>query len=244
MKRFLFLISFIALVGAQVVAQEETTISADRPGMSTGTDVMGAGKIQWETGVGFQRAAGTDSYTLNNTLFRYGATDRVEVRVGMDLLYESGTVGVTGLNIGTKIRVSDNEGWRPAISLMANLQSSRLGSAAYCPEHLAPQMYLLFQNQLSERFSLGYNLGAEWDGTVSEPTTFAALCLGFALTDNLGCFVESYNYFHSSNNEYSVDFGMNWVVSRRVQLDWAANINLQSPQNNFMVSAGVAWLIN
>lgn len=244
MKKLL-LISLMSLLSAAALAQtDEPVISADRPGMSTGTDVMPQGKIQWETGVGYESEGGAATYTLNNTLLRYGLVDWAEIRVGMDLLHEGSTTGLSALNVGTKISLVENRGWIPAISLLANLQCPRIGSSAFTPSHLAPQLYVLFQNQVTSWFNVGYNVGAEWDGTLAEPSTFAAVCLGFSITESLGCFVESYNYFHSLGNTYAMDLGLNWVVTRNLQLDLAANLNLQNTGNYLMISGGVAWLIN
>lgn len=53
MKRLL--IMALALVCGLCYAQNELpTISADRPGALTGTDVMPLNKVQWETGMGFE----------------------------------------------------------------------------------------------------------------------------------------------------------------------------------------------
>ncbi|MCQ2298795.1 MAG: transporter [Bacteroidales bacterium] len=244
MKKLL-LISLMTLLSTAALAQTgEPVISADRPGMSTGTDVMPQGKIQWETGVGYESEGGAATNTLNNTLLRYGLVDWAEIRVGMDLLHEGSTTGLSALNVGTKISLVENRGWIPAISLLANLQCPRIGSSAFTPSHLAPQLYVLFQNQVTSWFNVGYNVGAEWDGTLAEPSTFAAVCLGFSITESLGCFVESYNYFHSLGNTYAMDLGLNWVVTRNLQLDLAANLNLQNTGNYLMISGGVAWLIN
>lgn len=235
----------MALFSATALAQTgELVISADRPGMSTGTDVMPQGKIQWETGVGYESEGGAATYTLNNTLLRYGLVDWAEIRVGMDLLHEGSTTGLSALNVGTKISLGENRGWIPAVSLLANLQCPRIGSSAFTPSHLATQLYVLFQNQVASWFNVGYSLGAEWDGTLAEPSTFAAVCLGFSITESFGCFVESYNYFHSLGNTYAIDLGVNWVVTRNLQLDLAANLDLQNPSNYLMISGGVAWLIN
>ena len=62
--------------------------------------------------------------------------------------------------------------------------------------------------------------------------------------DNLGCFIESYNYFNKLGNAYCMDFGLNWQVSRKVQLDIAANMDLTNPSQCWAISCGVAWQIN
>lgn len=245
MKHFYLLTLIIALGCTNLWAQEDLVISADRPGMATGTDVMPLHKIQWETGFAYEHSKGCpDSYTLNNTYLRYGLSEWAEVHVGADLLLCDGTTGLSALSVGTKVKMLDGAGWVPTVSFMANLASPHIGSKAYRPDHLAPQLYLLFQNDVTDWFNIGYNIGAEWDGFIAEPTTFAAVCLGFAITDDLGCFVESYNYFTTESSEYLMDLGLTWIVSPRVQLDVSAAISLTNPYSYFWAGAGVAWLIN
>jgi hypothetical protein len=130
------------------------------------------------------------------------------------------------------------------VSVLADFSLPYTASNGFNVEHLAQSLCLLFDNPINDWFSIGYNVGSEWDGSSPAPTAFVALCLGFSATDNLGCFVESYNYFGSSVNVYATDFGLNWQVSRRVQLDVAANMDLLNPTQCWSVSCGVAWQIN
>jgi hypothetical protein len=48
----------------------------------------------------------------------------------------------------------------------------------------------------------------------------------------------------NSKGDYSVDFGVTYMVHPKVQLDVAADLNLQQPDKYYAVSAGVAWQIN
>ena len=63
-----------------------------------------------------------------------------------------------------------------------------------------------------------------------------------------GCIIhfrrESYNYFNKLGNIYAADFGLNYMVGERVQLDLAANLDLCHPAQAWAVSFGVAWQIN
>ena len=85
-----YLIFGLLFVPALAFAQEESGFTADRPGESTGPDVMPLHRVQWETGVGFSRTFGVDEFTLNNTLIRYGLTQFAEVRVGVSKRCSSG----------------------------------------------------------------------------------------------------------------------------------------------------------
>ena len=231
--------------------QEYAEFTADRPGASTGPAVVGHKVIQLEQGILYDGDAGPGTFTFSNTLLRYGLFPNMELRLGGDgfLYQQEGAVqdfkpAFSGLSLGTKIKCFDGRDGIPAVSVLADFSIPCTATEGFNVEHLAPSLYLLFENPVNDWFSVGYNVGAEWDGTFPSPTAFAALCFGFSATDNLGCFVESYNYFNKLGNVYAMDFGLNWQVSRKVQLDLAANIDLANPAQCWAVSCGVAWQIN
>ncbi len=248
-KLFIFLL--LAMAGLPVLAQESVEFTADRPGASTGPSVVGHKVIQLEQGIQYDGDGGAGTFTFSNTLLRYGLFPNMELRLGGDgFMYQESeeisgfTSAFSGLSIGTKIKCFEGEGIVPAVSVLADFGIPCTASEGFNVDYLAPSLYLLFENPVNDWLSIGYNLGAEWDGTLPQPTTFAALCLGFSMTEDLGCFVESYNYFGSLGNTYAMDFGLNWMAGRKVQLDLAANIDLTNPAQCWSVSCGVAWQLN
>lgn len=251
MKR-LFISLVLGLGCILTHAQEEAEFTADRPGASTGPGVVGHHVIQLEQGVQYDgNGSHWGTYTFSNTLIRYGLFPNMELRLGGDaFLYPSDGCDISylsafsGLNIGTKIMCFEGKGAIPAVSVLADFALPKTASDGFNVDHFTPSLYLLFENPVCDWLSIGYNVGAEWDGTLPSPTTFAALCLGFSATERLGCFVESYNYFNKLGNAYAMDFGLNWMAGRRVQLDIAANINLTDPAQCWAISCGVAWQIN
>ena len=238
----LMIFSF-AGVFAQVVE-----FTADRPGASTGPSTLAKGVIQWEQGVQYDGDGGKGVLTFSSTLFRYGLFDGVELRLAGDgFIYNNGSKwrpAFSGASIGTKIRCYEGEGAVPAVSVLADFSIPATGTKGFVVENLAPSLYMLFENPLNDKLSLGYNVGAEWDGSSPSPLAFVALCLGCSVTDELGCFVESYNYFGKAGNQFCADFGFNYMVARKVQLDVAANLDLCNSANSWAVSFGVAWQIN
>lgn len=105
-------------------------------------------------------------------------------------------------------------------------------------------MYAIFEHAIGERFWLCYNAGLEWDGETAAPHTFLALGMGYNITESVGVFAETYNYLHNEGNQYMTEFGLTWLVSRRVQLDLEADMNLRNLQGYNAIGGGVAWLIN
>ena len=241
----LFILFIFSLVAASA---QNVEFTADRPGASTGPSTVAKGVIQLEQGVQYDGDAGKGAFTFSNTMFRYGLFDGVELRLrGDGFIYNNGSKwkpAFSGVSIGTKIRCYEGDGAVPAVSALADFSIPCIGTKGVTVENLAPSLYMLFENPLNDKLSLGYNVGAEWDGSSPSPLAFVALCLGCSVTDDLGCFVESYNYFGKADNAYCADFGFNYMVARKVQLDIAANLDLCDPSHCWSVSFGVAWQIN
>ena len=85
----------------------------------------------------------------------------------------------------------------------------------------------------------------EWDGKTAAPNTFLGLGLGYSITENIGVFAESINYLHrEEQSQHLTEFGLTWLVSRRVQLDLEADLDLRNLGGYYAIGAGVAWLIN
>ena len=250
--RKLLFISLVFVYGLCHAQTEQPTISADRPGALTGTDVMPFHKLQWETGVGFESTAdGPRVFTLNTSLLRFGLFENAEIRVGTDfLMFNEGqamepTFGFAPLTVGMKTRFYEGEGLLPSVALLAEMKSPHVGTKELLPAHLAPTLHLLFEHTVTDWLGIGYNVGAEWDGATATPTTFLGLGLYFSLTEHIGTFIETYNYLHpEDDNQYLTEFGLTWLVSRRVQLDLAADLDFRNLGKHYSLSGGVAWLIN
>ena len=255
MKRIIFFLLFLFSLFVSMAQESEFVISADRPGMATGVDILPFKKVQFETGFQWNYSDATSAITLPTAMLRVGLSDFAELRLQYDatLIENSATSCsylVEPLIIGSKIRVLEGGRYLPAISFMANLAiptTTELAQSMY----VAPSLYLLFQNNITDWFNIGYNVGVEWNGTDATPTTFIAVCLGFSIIDNFGAFLESYNYFTryditstKTAVETNLDFGFNYVVHSRIQLDLYASFNCQDPKYYSNIGLGIAWLIN
>ena len=246
MKRIIFtVLMMFSFVG---IFAQEVEFTADRPGASTGPSTVAKGVIQLEQGVQYDGDGGKGAFTFSNTMFRYGLFNGVELRLcGDGFIYNNGSKwkpAFSGVSIGTKIRCYEGDGAVPAVSVLADFSIPYTGTEGFVVENFTPSLYLLFENNLNDKFSLGYNVGAEWNGVSPSPVAFLALCLGYSINDDLGCFVESYNYLAKAGNQFCADFGFNYMVAPKVQLDLAANLDLCDPANCWAVSLGVAWQIN
>lgn len=280
LKRYFYILfAFTLLSGPLMAERQDLHAEADRPGAGTGTNVLPFGYIQWETGVEVAHTLGTHILTLPTTLFRFGLHDRVELRLeytgGLYVVDkpdsdpltpdESGMYVPDPLCIGTKIKLWEGSEeqklrWIPRTSLMLNLGIPLTKKTAEIMP-VAGFADLLFENDVTDWLTIGYEFGAHWREWAPMPDFFASLGLNFSATDKLGFFVENYNYFdcdvdpaifgHSTAFDINLNFGMTYMPVPPVQLDIYAGFNcyesepiLSGPQNFCFLGLGVTWLLH
>ena len=182
MKRiFVFLLVFLPVF---VMAQETVGFTADRPGSTTSVKVLPKGRVQWETGIGWERSKlegpAKNTWTMNTSLLRWGISSSAELRLQADWLYSSAdgehSSGLSDVALGAKVHLF--EGWKavPEVSLLANVLIPGGSNAKFLPHEWGGQLGILFENQLTPWFSLGYEGDLIWSDN-SRPTFFYGVCL-------------------------------------------------------------------
>jgi hypothetical protein len=253
MKKFLLFL-FLLLLSCTGLAQtdEIPDITADRPGMATPANIMLPLKLQIESGSSYERSNAKDNFFeniyFNSTLLRFGINRNAEIRLQTDLLRARSDnkkdFGLNPLTLGTKVLLFKGRGVLPMTSVMMNVTLPWIGDKAFRPAHLSPSVYLLMQNDITDKLNVCYNFGAMYDEQQETANVFFALCLSYGITERFSAFVENYNWFASgappSNN---IDLGFALVLHKNVQLDLSGNLNLQDLNNYFMINFGVAWRI-
>lgn len=250
MRILALLFLFLPLV---ISAQESEAegFTADRPGATTGVEVLPKGRLQWETGFGWERSrisgeAATTIWTLNTSLLRFGISESAELCFQAERLlmtyggYREG--GFANVAIGTKMKLF--EGWKavPVVSMQANVLVPGGKDATFLPEVWGGQLGLLFQNQLTPWLSLGYEGDLLWYDD-SRPMAFYGVSLGFQLTDRLLLCAEEYNEYTRDGTSSWIDIGIGWQVARRVQLDIGSDFSLNHFGKYHSLMIGMAWQI-
>jgi hypothetical protein len=251
------LILIFSFFSSIILAQtnEELAISPDRPGVGTPPSVVPKNHFQIETGFLFEQSNDNDIktnvYSYNQSLFRFGLFSFAELRLSGDYtkttvkfpMSDSTVLGFGPINIGTKISIYKGKGIIPKTALLVNLTLPKTGKEEYRSANLAPSVYLLFQNSISDKLALGYNIGLEWDGETSKPTTFYAVNLGYSFTDKFSVFVEHYGYLISGANTFYFDGGIAYLLTNKLQLDTYAGIDAKGANKDLQFNVGLSWLI-
>uniref|UniRef100_A0AB33J0L0 Uncharacterized protein n=1 Tax=Prevotella sp. GTC17253 TaxID=3236793 RepID=A0AB33J0L0_9BACT len=189
-----------------------------------------------------------------------GLTPSTELRLQLD---ESAThtaednyAGISNASVGTKIKVFDGAGALPKVAFLGTLLIPGGSHSRYLPQHVGIQTHLLFENEIGDVVSLGYDIGAEWSGETDNPDLFFGLCLNFQPTDKLSFFLESYNLYnsqkqddwakpgHASHFNCMSEMGAAYMVSPRLQLNVYGDFNFNEPSKYTNLGIGLAWLLN
>jgi len=233
---------------------EPPAISPDRPGVGTPPSLVPKNHLQVEAGFSFNHFhdddVTTDLYSWAQLLVRFGLFSFAEVRFSTDIIHTrqeafSGTSSSTGLSafsVGTKVALFPARGALPQAAVMLNFILPDTGKAEYQVQNIEPAVFLLFQNTLSDRLNLGYNLGWAWAGESNRPTTFYAVNLGLDLTGALNVFIESYGYLGSDGNNHFIDGGFAYQLTGRLQIDASGGLSTKGADADTQVGFGLSWL--
>ena len=246
--KFIFLFTLLLVVTASVDAQDVVPeLITDRPDQTESSVVVPRKHLQIETGFVMENSSGNlfsaRSFAYNSTLLRYGLFDNFELRLGLEYLGEkfymensvnTNTSGLSPLYTGFKVQIVEEDGWRPAFAFLGGLVLPFTANKNFKPSYTAADMRFAFSHTLSDRFSLGYNLGAEWNGETAIPSYFYSLALGFSITGNFGIFAESYGWLHEAGAEHLLDAGLTYLLLPNFQLDVSGGVGIQNSIDNFL----------
>jgi hypothetical protein len=194
------------------------------------------------------------AYAYNTTLLRYGLLNNFELRLGLEYLGEktelkntnlaSTLSGLSPLYAGFKVKIADEESWKPDVAFLGGLNLPFTANEDFKPNHTAANIRFAFAHTITERFSLGYNLGVEYDGETAIPGYFYSVALGIGLTDALGLFIESYGLIPESGNAgHLFDAGFTYLIAPNFQLDLSGGLGLNDQPIDQFLSLGFSYRI-
>ncbi|WP_456441109.1 transporter [Psychroserpens sp.] len=231
------------------------SLITDRPDATESPTTIAPGFIQIETG-GFYESfednnIKSESFTYNTTLVRLGLLDNLELRIGWDFVEGRTTIngnklddvtsGFNPLLFGTKISISDEKGWMPEIGFLGHLYLPFTASQDYRPETTGVDFRFSFAHTLSEKSSIGYNIGAKWLDGSPEAAYIYTLSYGYSVTDKIGAYIELYGDFPEDNKAIHLwNTGLTYLLSNNVQLDATVGSGITEGQD-ILLSAGVSF---
>ena len=246
------------LLSLGLLAQEETSadLITDRPDQTESSSVVPLRSLQVETGFMLENKETNtfkkQSFAYNTTLLRYGLLENFELRVGLEYLgeelllkntnFNSSHSGLSPIYTGFKVKITEEDAWKPEVAFLGGLVLPFPADKSFKPLYTAANLRFAVSHTLSDRISLGYNLGAEWDGQTALPRYFYSVALGVGVTDKLGAFVESYGLIAENGNaEHLVDAGFTFLILPNFQFDVSGGIGLNDDAIDNFVSVGLTY---
>ncbi|RPJ73604.1 MAG: transporter [Alphaproteobacteria bacterium] len=259
--RIKFILIYIIITGLTALVKSQDTVPAlitDRPDQTESSTVVPLKSLQIETGFVMEKdetnLVRQQSFAYNTTLLRYGLLENFELRLGLEYLGEKIEIkntdtlntlsGLSPMYTGFKVKIANEDGWKPEIAFLGGLVLPFTANEDFKPEYPAADIRFSFAHTLTDRLSLGYNLGAEWDGNTAVPGYFYSLALGIGITDKLGMYIESYGLVPGEGDaEYLADAGITWLTMPNFQLDISGGLGINEKTIDNFISFGLSYRI-
>jgi len=263
MKKQIFLcLLFIQMLIITGYAQKETidkeydAIITDRPDQTESAALVPKRFLQVETGAFYETLElnniKTKTTVFNTTLLRYGLLDNLELRVGFsnsEVKQEFRgnnlndiTSGFSPLAIGVKIGVTEEKGLLPEIAFLSHINFPFLASQDFKTKSTGIDFRFSFAHTLSEKSSLGYNMGMAWDGEITTANYVYTIAYGYSISNNVGAFIEIYGDLpEDSHFNHFWDTGLTYLISDNIQLDVSGGTGLSKNIQDLYLSAGISF---
>lgn len=240
-------------ISAVASAQEKNEkMEPDRPG-ETATPVITAPHF-FQAELGFFKENSGDDYTIQHPdfLLKYGLLKKVELRLQGDFITDykhlipnpETTSGLQPVEIGGKLSLLEGKGIVPQTAFIAQVGLPFLSSAAFRTPHLVPSFRAVLQNKITEKFSLGYNVGAEWDGESTVPSWLYTVAPAVELGEKWNAFVEVYGFVKKAElPEHSLDAGVAYALSENTRLDLSGGVGLSEKAPDQFIMLGFSFRV-
>jgi hypothetical protein len=175
-------------------------------------------------------------------MLRYGITTSTEVRLLFDYGKIASTTGILPPGISVKQHLISQKKLLPEITAVGYLRLPFLATNNFKTDNPASTLLLAFQNNIAEKFSIGYNFGMTFDGDHAYKNWIVTVSLGFAATKKVSFFTEYFSSFvkvtKPSNN---FDAGVLWLLNNNLQIDIALGSTIFEDDKNQFVTTGISY---
>jgi len=242
----IFLIS-INLCNNKLSGQE---IITDRPDLTESSSTIPKGSLQIESGLflGFTSLDGISErqFIAPTTLFRYGVTKGIEIRVFNQLENNKNKMtsevvsGISDLEVGAKFQLLRKENVNTEIGFISHLLIPT-GSEELSNDDYGSINKLAFSHELGEKKGLGYNVGYNYFGSGKGDLTYS-LAIAIKINKKAGFYVEPFGEFVEFKEHFSnIDAGLTYLLKDNFQLDFSFGTGINHYMN--FISAGFSWNI-
>ncbi len=253
--RIYTLILFLAVVLLTKAQEEVPELVTDRPDQTESATVIPLKTLQIESGfvmeVNETNLLTNKAFAYNTTLLRYGLLRTLELRMGLAYLANKikitethATEDISGwspLYLGFKVQILKEEGM-PEVAFIAGVELPFVAQEDYKSDYTAGDFRFSVAHSINQHFSVGYNLGVQWDGNTSSPAYFYSLVLGANITNKLGAYAEVFGLLPEvGESAHQFDGGFTYLALDNLQFDVSAGVGLNSSAPDYFISLGLTY---
>lgn len=222
---------FFCFPFSEIYAQKNP-INTDRPDQGDGVFTIPKKSWQVENGVIFAKQT-----FINNLLLRYGITNSTEIRLVIDAGKEGSSSGFKPISFSVKQKLISQKNILPAISFVGYISNEKWASRNFKGEEVQYELKLAMENEISNKFSLGYNAGAS-DQFKSLNITAG---LSYAASEKTSTYIEYFSSFTKVVDEHNMDIGFLYLLKPQLQFDASVGTAIFSKANRFYSSIGISY---
>jgi len=247
MIKYFLMFGILFLAAEQLAAQEIAPIQTDRPDQTECPFTVPVRHFQMETGFSFERINKEDkSFAHPSVLYKYGISNFVELRLITEFITEKirgkNTGGLQPVTLGFKTNIAKEKGLLPVISFIGHLTIPFFATQKFKATYYAPAFRFTMQHTLSKKLSLGYNLGAEWDGETAIPAFIYTVTTGYAISDKVGTYAELYGFApQKSTADHRFDCGISYLLKTNMLIDISGGFGLTGNAPDYYGALGFSF---
>jgi len=227
-------------------AQEIPPIETDRPDQTESAAVVPKDHFQIECGFSYEKEdlQYSSSY-YPSVLWKYGVNDKFELRLITELttskFLSSTTTGIGPVAVGFKTKLAEEKGIWPVVSFIGHIAIPEAASSEFKLKYYAPDFRFAMQHTLSENISVGYNLGAEWDGFSAEPVFIYSFVTAYSFTSVTAAYIEIYGFAPQyMKSDHRLDGGITFTIKPNLMLDLSGGFGITENAPEYYIGAGVS----
>ena len=239
---------FYALGSLTILAQTEP-IQADRPDQTETPFIVLKGMFQVETGFKFQKNDEiSNSNSLPSVLWKYGVNENFELRLITEFVSEKindeKSSGFTPILVGIKIKLCEEKGIFPKTSFIGHIGLPNTASSKYKTDYVAPEFRFTMQHTLSDKLSLGYNLGCEWDGMTPETSFVYTVTTGYSINNMISCYLELFGFATEKDKaNHNFDVGFTYLINNNFLVDLSSGVGITDNAPDHYLALGCSFRI-
>lgn len=238
---------FILSIQNITFAQDQPSIQTDRPDQTECPFITPQHYFQLENGFSYEKNnANSELIVAPTILTRFGINKYIELRLITEyVVSKENFINYPRLNpvlIGFKTRLLEEKGIIPTTSLIAHIGIPDMASTEYRANYYYPEFRFTMQHTISDKQSLSYNLGAEWDGVNKKPTFIYTLTTGYSLTETIGAYIEFYGFVPQMGKaDHRFDLGLTYLFNPNHQLDISGGFGLSKISPEYYFALGYSF---